>query len=303
MVIAGPPVSIAIPFYNAGPALLDAVRSVFAQTYTNWELLLVDDGSTDGSLDLAKSINDPRVRVFSDGQNRRLAARLNQIAGLAKYSYVARMDADDLMARCRIERQMAVLDGDPAVALVSTGVYSLDDQYVAVGRRCVAAGHRITPRGLLAGQSGIVHASVVARKEWLQRNPYREDLAKSQDTNLWVRAYSKDDLRAAIIPEPLYFYREDGNVTTDKLLLAYRIGRITVREDAGSGFSRSETLRALAVSHAKTSVVAALARVGRLDLIRARRNRSGMSQEEERQVAEEVMAIRQTSLPTVKGLS
>ncbi len=297
MVIPDPPVSIAIPFYNPGPALLDAVRSVFAQTYTNWELLLVDDGSTDGSLELARSIDDPRVRVFSDGQNRRLAARLNQITGLAQYPYLARMDADDLMARCRIERQMAELDRDPTVALVATGVYSLDDQYVAVGRRCVSPGHCITPRGLLAGQSGIVHASVLARKEWLQRNPYREDLAKSQDTNLWVRAYSKGDLRAAIIPEPLYFYREDGNVTADKLLLAYRIGRTTVREDAGSRFPQTERLRALAVSHVKSSVVAALARVGRLDLIRARRNQSAMSLEEEHQVAEEVMAIRRTALP------
>lgn len=300
MVIAGPPVSIAIPFYNPGPALLDAVRSVFAQTYTNWELLLVDDGSTDGSVELAKSIDDPRVRVFSDGQNRRLAARLNQITELAQHPFVARMDADDLMARDRIERQMALLGRDPAVPLVTTGVYSLDDQCVAVGRRCVGVGHRITPRGLLAGQSGIVHASVVARKEWLQRNPYREDLAKSQDTNLWVRAYSRDDLQAIIIPEPLYFYREDGNVTADKLLLAYRIGRITVREDAGSRFPRSERLRALAVSYVKSGVVTALARAGRLDVIRARRNRSGMSPEEERKVADEILAIRRTFLPLAR---
>src|SRR5438309_10301144 len=89
-------VSIGIPFLNARRFLADAVRSVFAQTCDDWELLLVDDGSTDGSLDVVRSIDDPRVRVISDGTNRGLCARLNQIASLARGKYLARMDADDL---------------------------------------------------------------------------------------------------------------------------------------------------------------------------------------------------------------
>lgn len=296
MTVDEPFVSIAIPFYNPGPALLDAVRSVFAQTYRNWELLLVDDGSTDGSLELAESIRDSRVRVFSDGQNRRLAARLNEITGLARHSYIARMDADDLMARCRIWRQMAVLVREPGVDLVSTGVYSLDDKCFPVGRRCVGPQHRITPRGLLAGQSGIVHASVLARKQWLQRNPYREDVPQSEDTNLWVRAYSKNDLRARILPEPLYFYREDGNVTVQKLLLAYHMGRVTVREDAVNRFAWSERLRAVGMSYAKSTTVTMLARLGRLDVIRQRRNRVAMTADETASALADIREIQMTKL-------
>ena len=67
-------VSIAIPFYNAEKYLRDSIRSVFAQTHQDWELILMDDGSTDGSLAIAKSIKDPRVSVYSDGQNKKLAA-------------------------------------------------------------------------------------------------------------------------------------------------------------------------------------------------------------------------------------
>ena len=61
-----PPVSIGLPFFNAERFLIDAVKSVFAQTHQDWELILMDDGSTDRSLEIAKSIRDPRVRVYSD---------------------------------------------------------------------------------------------------------------------------------------------------------------------------------------------------------------------------------------------
>jgi len=62
-------ITIGMPFYNAEKYLADAIRSVFAQTYQDWELILMDDGSTDQSLEIAKSVDDPRVRVFSDGKN------------------------------------------------------------------------------------------------------------------------------------------------------------------------------------------------------------------------------------------
>jgi len=83
------PVTIGLPFYNAEKYLTDAIRAVFAQTHQHWELILIDDGSTDGSLKIAKSVQDPRVRVYSDGKNKKLAARLNEITKLAKYEYIA----------------------------------------------------------------------------------------------------------------------------------------------------------------------------------------------------------------------
>ncbi|MEN6400626.1 MAG: glycosyltransferase, partial [Armatimonadia bacterium] len=67
--MASPMVTVGLPFYNNESTLLDAVRSIFAQTFQDWELVLLDDGSTDGSLEIARSIDDPRVRVIADGQN------------------------------------------------------------------------------------------------------------------------------------------------------------------------------------------------------------------------------------------
>jgi glycosyltransferase involved in cell wall biosynthesis len=75
------PVSIGISFYNCERFLPDAIRSVFAQTYQDWELILVDDGSTDRSLEIARSVNDPRVRVISDG--------LNQLISESSYDFIA----------------------------------------------------------------------------------------------------------------------------------------------------------------------------------------------------------------------
>ena len=292
-----PCISIGIPFYNAEATLLDAVRSVFAQTHEDWELILVDDGSTDRSLEIAHSIDDPRVRVYSDGKNKRLATRLNEMRHLVSTDYMARMDADDLMSPTRLARQLEVLVVNPEVDLVSTGVCSLKDDYEPMGVRCVAPGHSIHPRGLLGGHSGIVHASVLGRKAWFERNPYKEDLVISQDTNLWVRAYSRDDLRIAFVPEPMYYYREDGSVSPRKLLLAYQIGRQTILRDAGSRFSLVDRVAAFAASSGRSVAVRVLDRLGRLDVIRARRNPVRLSDIERQHLTSEIAAIRALDLP------
>ena len=90
-------VTIGIPIFNAEATLLETVQSVISQTVRDWELILIDDGSRDGSLAIANSIQDPRIRVLSDGVNKGLPARLNQIVDEAKYDLIMRMDADDLM--------------------------------------------------------------------------------------------------------------------------------------------------------------------------------------------------------------
>ena len=198
------PVTVGIPFFNAEATLLDAVRSVFAQTHRHWELILLDDGSTDRSLDIARSIDDPRVRVYSDGRNKRLGARLNEIARLARFSVVARMDADDLMSRDRIARQLRVLASEAELDLVSAGVVSMSDAYEPLGMRCVAQDHRISTKAVLAGGSGIVHAAVLGRRDWFLRNSYDESVKVNEDGNLWIRAYAKRDLKIKVLPEPLY---------------------------------------------------------------------------------------------------
>ncbi|MEP0548684.1 MAG: glycosyltransferase family A protein [Rhodothermales bacterium] len=292
-----PAVSIGIPFYNAENYLLDAIKSVFAQTHKNWELILLDDGSTDRSLEIARSIDDPRVRVYSDGQNKRLAARLNEIAHLARFDYLARMDADDLMARDRLEKQLHVLLSDSQADLVTTGVCSLRDDGEPVGFRCVPDGHQIVPYRLLGGKSGIVHAAVLGRRKWFLRNPYDESLPKSEDANLWVRAFAKRDLNVRFITEPLYFYREDGNVTIEKLLLSYRIGRGTIIRDANETFGVLDRVWALSRNSAKSVGVWLLSTLGKMDLVRARRNTELIDRAGREYILSEIIEIQSVPLP------
>lgn len=213
-------VTIAIPFYNAEKYLLDAIKSVFAQTYKDWELILIDDGSTDNSLAIAKSINDPRVRVYSDGKNKKLAARLNEITHLAKYDFIARMDADDLMHPQRLEIQYNILKNNPDLDMVSTGVYSVLNDLSLVGKR----GSNFTNlsyKDIISKRKGLIHASLLVKKKWYENNFYDESLSIAQDLDLWLRSSKNDKLNAVSIDKPLYIYREEINVTHKKLLAAY----------------------------------------------------------------------------------
>jgi len=291
-------VTICIPFYNAESTLLDAVRSVFAQTHKEWELILIDDGSTDNSLKLAKSIVDPRVRVYSDGENRKLAARLNQATKLAKYDFIARMDADDLMAPIRIEKQLNLLKDNPNIDLISTGLCSLNDEYEALSIRCVNPKHSIIKKELLTGNSGIVHASLLGRRAWFERNSYKESMLKSQDTNLWVRAYSKNDLNVAFISEPLYYYCEDGNVTQKQLLLAYAMERYTIVVDARNKFGVKLNSKALASNLVKTFLVRFFPDSA-IKIARNRRNATLISSLEKKQIEDEINYIKGINIPTI----
>jgi len=197
-------VTIGIPFLNARRFLATAVRSVFAQTHQDWELVLVDDGSSDGSLDVVRCLDDPRVRLVRDGGHRGLCARLNQIAAMARGDYLARMDADDVMHPERIERQLALLGADPGVDLVDTATFTVDDDLTPLGVR----GDRpldCRPEAVLR-DGLLIHPTVTGRAEWFRRHPYDGAFVRAEDRELWMRSCATT--RFARLEEPLFFYRE-----------------------------------------------------------------------------------------------
>lgn len=271
MVTSLPPVSIGIPFFNAERFLLDAIKSVFAQTHEDWELILMDDGSSDRSLEIARSVDDPRVRVYSDGKNKKLAARLNEIHALARYDFIARMDADDLMATDRIEKQLRLLITRPEVDLVTSGVCSITDDSVPYGMRLPQKNHVLTPYRVLSGRHGIVHAAVVGRADWFRRNPYDPSDHWAEDYKLWVRSILNHDLSVGYIREPLYFYREEGSATTKKMLSGQGISRGVIRKNGIQMVGPVGTAYLLGRSCLKSIATKCLDRVGGTQyVIRAR---------------------------------
>lgn len=215
-------VSVGIPIYNASLYLDDAIKSIMAQTYKKWELILINDGSLDSSLDIAKYYEslDSRIRVISDGENKKLPFRLNQLVYESKGEYIARMDADDVMHPQRLEKQLSFLEENRNYDLVSSGLISIDSQNKVKGFRCVNQLYDDFSSPSLGYP--IVHPSVMARKSWYERNLYSLEYPRAEDFELWTRAIIKKDFNMAVLPDLLLYYREEGNLSKDKITNSYK---------------------------------------------------------------------------------
>lgn len=266
----GPAVTIGIPFLNARRTLADAVRSVFAQTHGDWELLLVDDGSTDGSNDVVRGVDDPRVRLTVDGRRLGLCARLNQIAAAARGAYLARMDADDLMHPERIARQLEHLRANPDVDLVDTATFTVDDDLTPLGIR----GERpLDPRPEAVLRDGLlIHPTITGRTEWFRRNPYDGRFVRAEDRELWVRTCATTAF--ARLREPLFFYREAPAGNLVNYLRTERTVRDVLRRYGPRLVGAARTRRLLLRSRLKSVAYLLGTRLGVQGRLIRRRNRA-----------------------------
>ena len=264
-------ISIGIPIYNAEAYLEDAIKSILAQTHELWELILIDDGSTDASLAIAKRFeeSDHRIKVIADGINKKLPARLNQLIEEANYDYIARMDADDLIHPDRLAIQLSFLEKNPDYDLVSTGVVSIDNFNKVYG--CRHVDQIYTEFKEIAAAYPIVHAAVLAKKSWYERNKYNENYPRSEDYDLWCRAISNQDLNLAVLPDLLYYYREEGNLSLSKITRSYKDSFKTYCEYKGSSYLGSLKLSA------KLTTVTFLDSIGLLQKIANKRNKLTIS--------------------------
>ncbi|MGV8878723.1 MAG: glycosyltransferase family 2 protein [Sphingobacteriaceae bacterium] len=283
-----PLVTIAIPFYNNRDTIVDAVKSVFAQDYKNWELFLVNDGSTDGSLEMVNQINDIRVQVVTDGINKGLICRLNQISRLGGGMLLARMDADDLMAPDRISKQVDFLLNHPDVDLVDTAAYSITE----TGKPCGIRGLEplnYTP-GAVIRKAMLIHATVMGNRKWFIDNPYDPDYTRAEDYELWCRSY--DVSKFGRVTEPLYFIRE-GKINLknykDSLKTVRKIFRVYGQKMLGPIEVKIEITK----TYLKVGLYNLLGAIKQQDFLSAKRNR--MLDVNEKYRANEILTqIRQT---------
>jgi glycosyltransferase involved in cell wall biosynthesis len=200
-----PLVTVGIPFHSAAGTLAGAIRSVFAQSLSDWELLLAADGPTDGSDRIARRVRDDRVRVIGSPARRLLGCRLREIVAEARGEFIARMDADDLCDPERLACQAAFLREHPEVDVVGTDRFSLAAGDVLKGRRCEPTAHADICRNPLRRGVYLCHASIMGRREWFRAHPYPGGF-RAEDAALWASSWH--DSTFANLPEPLYFYRE-----------------------------------------------------------------------------------------------
>ena len=217
-------VTIGIPFFNPGFFFRGSINSILNQTFLDFELILLDDGSTDGSLEVAKSFSDNRIRIISDGVNLGLPSRLNKLTDLAKGEYIARMDADDLVASDRIIKQVEYLNKNKDINLVSTGICSISNTDDLISFRLPTQDKRLNTsiNTAVYGKTEVAHASIMARKDWYVRNRYNETAKLMEDYQLWLDATIKNDFKVGFIKEPLYFYREESSTDYNKIINSYK---------------------------------------------------------------------------------
>lgn len=197
-----PKVTVLLPVYNEERYLREALASVLAQTFVDFELLLIDDGSSDGSAKIAEECTDPRLRLELNDRNRGQPATLNRGLGLASGQYIARMDADDICLPRRLEEQVRFMDQHPQIGICGTAVRVLGSDEVW---SCPLEHEEI--RCALLFYNAFNHPTVMLRRDVFECFHLQYDVTTStaEDYDLWVRAVEVTE--TANLPDVLLEYR------------------------------------------------------------------------------------------------
>jgi glycosyltransferase involved in cell wall biosynthesis len=222
-----PVVSIGMPVFNCEKTLAIAIRSILNQTYGNWQLLLMDDGSTDRTLEVARSFDDPRISVLSDHSHKGLVPRLNQAIEMSRGEYFARMDGDDVAYPERLERQTKYLEQHPEVDLLGCGMLVFKGDGVAVGSRSVPETHEEICQRPAAGFC-IGHPTWMGRTAWFRAHPYDASAIHTEDQVLLLKSYLTSCF--ACLPKILCGYQEDRLVLRKILRARYGFTAAVLRE-------------------------------------------------------------------------
>lgn len=207
-----PKISVILPVYNAEAFIADAVNSILTQSVQDFELILIDDASSDRTSELLAGMSDPRIRLVRHDTNRGLVASLNEGLLLARGNFIARMDHDDIALPDRFARQLAFLERHHSIGVIGTG-YRLIDSEGALG---LSYSPPVTHEEISWAMSflcPLAHPTVMARRELLiAHGGYSESAAYAEDYDLWERLSRQ--AKFANLSEPLLLLRKhEGNMT------------------------------------------------------------------------------------------
>ncbi|MGH8676596.1 MAG: glycosyltransferase family 2 protein [Burkholderiales bacterium] len=228
MTLDGPAVTVLTPVFNGGRFLRSAIESVLRQTFADFELLVIDDGSTDGSADIVRSFSDPRIRLLQLPTNKGLVFAVNLGLREARAPLVARLDADDLAMPERLERQLAFLDANPPIAVVGSWVALIDE----TDRAFMTSKFPVAPQEIyraLLVQNCLNHSCATFRKAAVESvGGYRAlSAGHPEDYDLWLRLAERFEL--ANLPEVLGCYRIHPAQITQRNYVRQRAAGNTLR--------------------------------------------------------------------------
>jgi glycosyltransferase involved in cell wall biosynthesis len=225
---ANPTVSVIMPVYNVEAYVAASIRSVLAQTFTDFELIIVDDGGSDRSVEICEAFDDPRI--FIKGQaNRGLAGARNTGISLARGRYIALLDSDDLFAPDKLARHVAHLDANPDVGVSYAGAELIDQAGRRLGIRQLPKRTGAAASDVFCGRAILNGSMPVFRKEMLAEGAiprpeqgriwyFDESLRRSEDVECWTRLALTSRFRFEALPGVLTFYRiNSGGLSADVL--------------------------------------------------------------------------------------
>lgn len=215
-------ISVILPVYNAAEYVEEAIKSILDQTYPNFELIILNDGSTDNSIDKIKLFKDSRIRLINDPQNRGLVYRLNQGLDLARGTYIARMDADDYSVPIRFEKQVAFLEAHPEIGVLSSWFEVMENAKIIKQPN----DHEDILLRMLT-HCPITHPAVMIRASILKTGiRYKPKYFPVEDYHFWIDLVQHT--KFANLPEPLLLYRWHEEKVSEKHMEAQN----SMREDA-----------------------------------------------------------------------
>jgi len=203
-----PLVTVLLPVYNAEKYLAEAVKSVLDQTFSDFELLVIDDGSTDRSAEILEGFHDSRIRYLKNETNVKLIRTLNRGLKEARGEFIARMDSDDICFPQRLERQLQFFVREPDTAVVGTFAIRIDEtgRHGSLIKRPVGA--ELSRSAWLP--TPLLHPTVMMRRSLVDKGfTYDDSCLHCEDYDLWIRLL-KAGHRIENLPAPLLFYRLHG---------------------------------------------------------------------------------------------
>lgn len=185
MSLDNPRVTVLMPVYNGEKFLREAMDSILAQTFTDFEFLIINDGSTDRSVEIIESYHDSRIRLVHNEKNLKLIATLNKGFELARGGFVARMDCDDVSLPERLAKQIAFMETHPEVGVCGTLAKEIDSNGKIVGNLKTPVGEKFDK--LLWRPSPVNHPTALIRDTVYKNFRYDQNYVDAEDYNLWLR--------------------------------------------------------------------------------------------------------------------
>lgn len=242
---ATPSLSVVIPNYNRETYVRDAIDSILAQSFSDFELLVIDDGSTDNSCQAVRAYDDPRIRLIRNDGNLGIAATRNAALGFARGDCLAFLDSDDMARPDRLAKQTAFLDSHPDHGAVGSWVAWMDGDGRPLDRIKRLATDPDTIAAERLFRPGIVNSTAMVRTDLLRDFPYREDMVLGEDFEMWARFAARHKI--ANLPETLVRCREHGQRITAlnaDLVRQTRCGIYRTQLDAlGMAFTKDDVER------------------------------------------------------------